>query len=102
VLALLVAEGLWSRFENAVLGDFNRLTRKTQALDFTVDSEVDYSHDVLTLSMAWRDNERKRFCAIREQMKKLQVIASSDHPEQGLRSGLAGIQKLISLRSSPQ
>ncbi len=95
VVALLLAEGIWSRHENLVLRKFTALIDKTRRLDFSRDTEPLRRHEVIAAVLAWREAERARLSAIRERVGKLDAAVSGDYDPQGMREALAGVTALM-------
>lgn len=96
VIALMLAEGIWSYHENLVLQDFTRLIGKTRELDFSSDAETRRQHEVLALTLAWRARERTRFAAIRDQVAKLEAAVSAEGSPQDMRNSLENLNRLLS------
>jgi len=95
VLALLLAEGIWSRHENAVLRDFAARIGQTRALDFSGDAKSPRRHEVLELVVAWRAAERTRFAAIREQVGKLDAAVAAGVSARELRMSVERLNLLL-------
>ena len=96
VLVLVVAESISSRFERLVLEDLGELIRKTEQLDFSVDSTDIKTHDVLKLALAWREKERARFLAVRRQMTDLNAVLADTLPSKSrVKTAIESIRNLI-------
>ena len=96
IIALLVAERIWSHHESHVLRNFTELITKTWELDFSNDPEPRRQVEVLVLARTWRARERLRFAAIREQVGKLEAAALAGEPEQDMRDAMESLKKLLS------
>ena len=96
LLALAVADALWSRRENAVIADFGAIIAKTQVLDFSADNTTGDHHAVIDLAHNWRNHERKRFTAVREQVAKLEALAASGGSTQEAQQALDSLKHLLS------
>lgn len=95
VLALLVAEGIWSRHENLVLHDFAALIGKTHKLDCPSAIDGRRQHEVLTLVLAWRARERTRLATIRDQVAKLEAAIAAGESVQNLRDSAHSLNRLL-------
>jgi hypothetical protein len=83
VIALAIAAGFWSRRQHFVLQEFNKLNRKTAALDFSSDAPVRQPHGVLSLTLAWRTSERARFEEARTLAANLRsLVLRESRPEE--------------------
>lgn len=91
LLALMIAEWMWSRRENLVIQSFNQLTTKTSGLDFSIDPPVVRSHRVLSLTLSWRARERERFQAIRREADKIQNYSTSGAQNQEIQESLKSL-----------
>lgn len=78
VLVLIVVESIGRRFERLVLEDFGQLSRKTERLDFSVDTGYEKTHDVLKLALVWREQERSRFVALRHLLEEMKAVPLGD------------------------
>jgi len=96
LIALMLAAGAWSRRENRVLRDFSALLAKTHGLDFSVDPAPRRDHEVLALTAAWRERERMRFAAIRDELAQLLAAASAKASAQELQDRVKRLQQLLS------
>jgi len=96
VIALMLAAAIWSRHENHVLQDLSRLIAKTRALDFSSDAQSRQQPGVLALAAAWRDRERARFTAIREQVMKLEIAGPSEDDLQQMRNTVENLHRILS------
>ncbi len=95
ILALLIAEGIWSHRENIVVRDFTRLAGKSRKLDFSADAAPEQHHEVLTLAVAWRARERERFAAIRQEVAKLNAASQQGNPVPELQVGINRLKALL-------
>jgi hypothetical protein len=96
ILVLVVAEKFSSRFEKLVLEDFSQLTRKTERLDFSADGGELEPHDVLKLTLTWRDKERSRFVAVRRQMGELNAaLGDATQSKSRIQSAIESVRNLI-------
>jgi len=95
LLALGLAETIWSRYENAILADFMSLIAKTQALDFSSDEGLPQRHEVVTLTQAWRSGERQQLLALRAQLQALEDLVAKRSSPQELRLTIETMQRLL-------
>ena len=95
VIALLIAEGIWSRHGNRVVRELSALIEKTHRLDFSGDGETHRQHEVLDKALAWRAGERARFVAIREQLAKLEAAAAGGKNLQEAGPALHDVRSLL-------
>lgn len=66
LLALLVADRIWSRYVRSIVLALRGLLLSSRDLDFRVDSEVPQRHKVVTLALDWRRAQRVRHLALRD------------------------------------
>ena len=95
LLALMLAQRIWSRHENLVLNSFTDLIDKTRQLDFSSDLANTPQHEVLALAITWRTRERTRFTAIRDQVNKLEAAASVETSSSSLPPILKTLHRLL-------
>lgn len=96
MLVLVVVESISSRFERLVLEDLGALIRKTEHLDFSADSGDRNTHEILTLALAWREKERARFVAVRDQLDQMKVVFGINPPSKSkVRTAIESIRNLI-------
>ncbi len=95
VIALVIAEGIWSRHSNQVVREFSVLIDKTRRLDFAGDDEVRRPHEVLDNALAWRAGARARFVAIRGHIATLEAAAAAAKDRQGLETALQDLRRLL-------
>ena len=95
LIALMLAQRIWSRHENLVLNSFTDLIDKTRQLDFSSDLANTQQHEVLALAITWRTRERNRFTAIRYQLAKLDVPVSADKSLNDMLLAVENLQKLL-------
>jgi hypothetical protein len=96
IFCLVFAERLGNRFERQVLHSFRELIHKTEQLDYSSDVDVQNTHQVLSLALAWRQRERSRFVAVRYLTDEIRSAS-----EQGviskaqIRTAMQGLRDLI-------
>lgn len=95
LVALMLAQRIWSRHENLVLRSFTDLIDKTRQLDFSSDLANKPQHEVLALAITWRAQERSRFTAIRDQVNKLESTASAESSPNSLLPVLETLHRLL-------
>ncbi|MDD5176550.1 MAG: hypothetical protein PHQ05_09040 [Sterolibacterium sp.] len=95
LVALMVAAGIWSRHENLVVQDLDLLTGKTKELDFSSDANILPKHEVLALTLTWREQERIRFSAIRDRVAKLEAALSSGEPPGDIQGMVDNLNRLL-------
>lgn len=88
LVALLIAEWMWSRRENSITQGFNQLTSKTRGLDFSRDVPTQPTHRVLALTLSWRARERDRFLAICREAEHIRTLANSDPQAKEIQESL--------------
>ena len=96
LLALVIANAIWSRRENAVIAGFGTLIAKTRGLDFSADHPTVNRHAVIDLTQNWRNNERKRFASVREQVARVEALAASGGSTQEVQQALDSLKHLLS------
>ncbi len=82
-LALLLAHTLWSRHVERVVRAFRNRTARLAALDFTEPEDDQATHEVVARLERWREAERGRLLAVREQLAELRT-ASDEELQVGL------------------
>lgn len=93
--ALVVADRIWARYVNGVLGRFGRLMARTTALDLGADTEPAGLHRVVDLASAWRQYEHRIWCDIRTEVEALEGSTSAPFDRERTREGLARLQRLL-------
>lgn len=96
LIALFVADRIWSRFVDALLRDFMALVGKTGRLDFTPDPDLAGRHDALDLALRQRAQQRHRFAEIRDQLARLESLAAADGSAQEVRTAVDNLDRLLS------
>lgn len=75
LVALLVADRIWSRYVRNIVLALRGLLLSSRDLDFGVDSEVPQRHKVVTLARDWRRAQRVRHLAIRDSIGAVATAA---------------------------
>lgn len=95
LIALLVADGIWSCYINSLLRRFMTLVGKTGRLDFSADPDMSGRHRLLDLAATQRAHVRLRLGAIREQMARLDAEVSGAGDPHKVREWLDSLNKLV-------
>lgn len=90
VLALFVADRIWTHYVRSILSPLRVLLTHTRELDFQPDPDVAQRHKVLTLALNWRGVERARHEALRDAIKQMEMRASASDGE--FRASLLAFQ----------
>jgi hypothetical protein len=101
LVALLVAEGIWTLHKGRVVKAFAQLIEKTRHLDFSGDAEADRDHEVLELALAWREGERARFASIRERVAKLRELASAGRDPEEVKTSVRSLGAHLRSQRNP-
>lgn len=71
LVALMVADRLWSMYVNSILRRLERVMTCAQKLDFSVQAAMSVQHDVLEQAGAWRDSAVDQLLAARQSIAQL-------------------------------
>lgn len=75
LVALFVADRIWSHYVNGIMQTLRDLLSRTRDLDLRPDVEAPYRHKVLELALAWRQVERTRNLALRDLSDRAEALA---------------------------
>ena len=97
IIALWIANYLWTRRLVAILRPFMALVNKVEALDFSADPPPSKPHEVVQLARAWHDAERQRLLNLRAVIRQLSVPGGTPSAAQKahLRATLESIRQLL-------
>jgi hypothetical protein len=96
LLALMIAEWIWSRRENLITQSFSQFTLKTSRLDFSMDMPIERPHRIQTLTLSWRARERERFLAICREAEQVRDLAASDAQTNEILDSLKSLKRHLS------
>lgn len=83
LIALLMADRIWSRHVNGIMKSLRDLLSRTRNLDLRPDNEVQDQHPVLAMTLAWRDMERTRNKVMRKLVAQAEGIVNTQPIEAG-------------------
>jgi hypothetical protein len=95
LLVLAIAFKMWSVRQDHILNELTALIAKNGSLDFSIDPESRHRHKALVLALAWRETERRRFAAIRDQVARLEVAVINGEPPQNLSVSVGSLKELL-------
>ena len=81
LLAILIADHIWTRYVKRVLNTFRLLVNKVADLDFREDGKQPTEHKVLSRTLIWRKKERDRALAIRAMLQSLKAETDFSDPK---------------------
>lgn len=68
LLALVIADRVWARYVNRILGQFRTLIERTRQLNLSRDDDIGHEHEVIDLALAWRQYEHQIWLDVREEL----------------------------------
>ena len=77
LVALLIADRIWSHYVNGIMSCLRSLLSRTRELDLRPEAAAPHLHKVLELALAWRETERSRHMALRALAERAESAAGA-------------------------
>lgn len=96
LLALFIADRLWSHYVRNILLALRGLLSSTRDLELRADVDVPQRHKVLALALAWRHAERAHHLALHDSLNTLESVAMEPSAsDEAFRASLLAVRRCL-------